>query len=132
MKLYTHPHCVYDIHYHLVLVTKYRKQCINEQVFETLKNNITKNSGKFGAQILEINYEPDHVHIVLSTHPNMNMSIFINSLKTASSRVVRSTHTEYLKSFYWKPVFWKRGYCLISTGGTTIDIIKKYINEQQH
>lgn len=61
----------------------------------------------------------------------MELSKVINNIKTVSSRMVRKEFKEYLKKFYWKPYFWKRGYCIVSTGGVTIDIIRKYIEEQE-
>ena len=54
----------------------------------------------------------------------------MNTLKTVSSRLIRKNHSEYLKKYYWKPVFWSRSYCILTTGGATIEIIEKYIKSQ--
>ncbi|WP_407928473.1 transposase, partial [Borreliella americana] len=54
----------------------------------------------------------------------------MNNLKTVSSRPIRKKYSTYLDKYYWKPYFWSRSYCLIYTVGASIDIIKKYIQNQ--
>ena len=71
------------------------------------------------------------VHLLLDMHPNIMLSKFINNLKTVTSRLMRKEFAEHLTQFYWKPVLWKRAYCLLTVGGTTIDIIRQYIEKQE-
>jgi putative transposase len=80
--------------------------------------------------LLEFGGEADHVHLLFSAYPNLDLSKFINNLKTVSSRMIRKNFPEHLKGFYYKPVLWTRAYCLLSTGGATIEIIEKYIQNQ--
>ena len=61
--------------------------------------------------------------------PNTEMSKFINAYKSASSRLIKKEFPEIRKSL-WKEMFWSQSYCLISTGGATVDIIKQYIQSQ--
>lgn len=131
MKLRTHSHCVYKLTYHLVLVTKYRHKCITKEILDFLKKNIENNLNKNDIELLEFNGESDHIHLLIEAHPSMELSKVINNIKTVSSRMVRKEFKSYLDKFYWKPYFWKRGYCIITTGGATIDVIKKYIEEQE-
>lgn len=131
MKLRSHSHCVYKLTYHLVLVTKYRHKCITKEVLEFLKKNIEDNLNKNDIELLEFNGESDHIHLLIEAHPSMELSKIINNIKTVSSRMVRKEFKDYLEKYYWKPYFWKRGYCIITTGGAIIDIIKKYIEEQE-
>lgn len=131
MKLRSHSHCVYKLTYHLVLVTKYRHKCITKEILEFLKKNIEDNLNKNDIELLEFNGESDHIHLLIEAHPSMELSKVINNIKTVSSRMVRKEFKDYLEKYYWKPYFWKRGYCIITTGGATIDIIKKYIEEQE-
>ena len=51
-------------------------------------------------------------------------------MKTVTSREIRRRYAEYLKPKYWKPVFWKRGFSAVSAGGASLDVLKKYIEEQ--
>ncbi len=123
-------HALYNLQYHLILVTKYRKQCINEEMFLLLKAQCQKVIEMAGGQLEEINYEPDHVHLLLSLPPQATISQVINSIKTTTSRLIRKQFAEYLSKFYWKPVFWNRSYLILSAGGAPIEVIKQYIKEQ--
>ncbi len=123
-------HSIYNLKYHLVVITKYRHKCISKDILKEL-NEIFKNiiEGKNGT-LIEFNGEPDHVHLLFEVPPQVELSKLVNTLKTVSSRLIRKNHSEYLKKYYWKPVFWSRSYCILTTGGATIEIIEKYIKSQ--
>lgn len=123
-------HSIYNLKYHLVVITKYRHKCINRDILKEL-NEIFKNiiEGKNGT-LIEFNGEPDHIHLLFEAPPQVELSKLVNTLKTVSSRLIRKNHSEYLKKYYWKPVFWSRSYCILTTGGATIEIIEKYIKSQ--
>lgn len=123
-------HAKYNLQYHLILVTKYRKPCITAEIFETIKNQFIHVADMNNCKIDEISYENDHVHVLLSTPPQICLSALINSLKSTSSRRVRQKHASYLSKYYWKPIFWNRSYLILSSGGAPIEIIRAYIQEQ--
>ena len=127
----SHYHCVYKLTYHLVLVTKYRKKCLSNEMLNRLEEIIKKNCTDWEIYLIEFNGEADHVHILLDMHPNIMPSKFINNLKTVSSRLIRKEFEEELKPYYWKPVLWTRAYCLLTTGEATIDVIREYIQKQK-
>ena len=127
----SHYHYVYKLTYHLVLVTKYRKKCLSNEMLNRLEEIIKKNCTDWEIDLIEFNGEADHVHILLDMHPNIMPSKFINNLKTVSSRLIRKEFEEELKPYYWKPVLWTRAYCLLTTGGATIDVIREYIQNQE-
>ena len=127
----SHYHCVYKLTYHLVLVTKYRKKCLSNEMLNRLEEIIKKNCTDWEIDLIEFNGEADHVHILLDMHPNIMPSKFINNLKTVSSRLIRKEFEEELKPYYWKPVLWTRAYCLLTTGEATIDVIREYIQKQK-
>ena len=62
--------------------------------------------------------------------PQIQLSKLVNSLKTVSSRLIKKKFNEHLKKYYWKSAFWSRSYCIVSTGGASIQTIKKYIESQ--
>ena len=101
----SNKHSIYSLKYHLVVVTKYRKKCINEEIFKDLKEIfkkiITGNSGS----ILEFNGESDHIHLLFEVPPQVELAKLIINLKTVSSRLIRKKHGEYLKQYYWENVF---------------------------
>ena len=127
----SHYHCVYKLTYHLVLVTKYRKKCLSNEMLNRLEEIVKKNCADWEIDLIEFNGEADHIHLLLEMHPNIMPSKFINNLKTVSSRLIRKEFEEELKPYYWKPVLWTRAYCLLTTGGATIDVIREYIQKQK-
>ncbi|MEQ1128601.1 IS200/IS605 family transposase [Acinetobacter johnsonii] len=127
----SHYHCVYKLTYHLVLVTKYRKKCLSNEMLNRLEEIVKKNCADWEIDLLEFKGEADHIHLLLEMHPNIMPSKFINNLKTVSSRLIRKEFEEELKPYYWKPVLWTRAYCLLTTGGATIDVIREYIKNQE-
>lgn len=132
MKIKGHYHCVYKISYHLVLVTKYRNKCLDTKLRERLKDIFSTLLEKWDCELIEFNGEEDHVHLLMELNPTVQPSKLINNLKTVSSRYLRKEFESHLKQYYWKPVLWSRAYCLLSTGGATIETIKKYIESQAH
>jgi putative transposase len=85
---------------------------------------------EWDCRLLEFSGKEDHVHLLFEAHPAMNLSKLINNLKTVTSRLIRKKFPAHLKKYYSKPVFWTRAYCLISTGGATLEVIKKYVENQ--
>ncbi|WP_071590589.1 IS200/IS605 family transposase [Gloeocapsa sp. PCC 73106] len=83
------------------------------------------------SRLIEFNGENDHCHLLVDMAPNNNISVLIKSLKSASSMLIRKEFTSYLKQFYWKPVFWSSSYFVSSSGGVSLDVLKKYIQNQQ-
>jgi putative transposase len=71
----------------------------------------------WGGKLLAMNSEADHVHFLLDLPPNLDLSMFVNNLKTTSSRLLRKEFADKLNRVYRKPVFWSRSYCTISCGG---------------
>lgn len=126
----SHYHCVYDMKYHLVLVTKYRKSCFTYQILNRLEEICRKQCEKWEVELIEFGGENDHIHLLLSFNPTIQPSKFINSLKTVSSRLIRKEFSEYLQDYYWKPVLWSRAYCLLTAGGAPIEILREYIENQ--
>ena len=124
-------HSVYNIHYHLVLVTKYRRRCITPEVASYLEAQYKRLLESWDCELLECNGEPDHLHLLISANPKIQPSKMVNSLKTATSRLVRKQFAEHIKHFYCKPVFYSRSYCLVSCGGAPLKIIRQYLEQQE-
>lgn len=129
-KLRGHFHAAYSLNYHLVLVTKYRKRCLRPEQLDFLKQEFGRLFCEWDCRLLEFSGKEDHVHLLFEAHPAMNLSKLINNLKTVTSRLIRKKFPAHLKKYYSKPVFWTRAYCLLSTGGATLEVIKKYVENQ--
>lgn len=129
-ELKKNRHSVYNLKFHLVVVTKYRNKCITPEMLEDLMTISKDFLEKKGGSLIEMNGESDHIHILFEIPPQVELASMVCSLKTVTSRLIRKKYSEYLKKFYWEPVFWSRSYCILSTGGATIDTIRKYIENQ--
>ena len=129
---YTRGHaCVYKLQYHLILVVKYRVKVIDKPIFDEILDVFTR-VGKFHSlAILEANYEADHIHLLIEVSPQTTISRYINSAKSASSRIVKNKFPG-VRQKLWKEYFWSRSYCILSSGGAPIETIRKYIQEQYH
>ena len=123
-------HCVFDLKYHLVLVTKYRRKCITAPMLVKLNEMLAALLTTWECELLEFNGEHDHVHLLISLNPKVQPSKLVNNLKTVTSRLLRKEFADHLKKFYWKPIFWSRTYCLISCGGAPLAVIMQYIANQ--
>mgnify|MGYP002396810910 CR=1 FL=1 len=130
-QLVRNSHCVYNLKYHLVLVTKYRRKCLNIQMINKLQAICTNVCSQWPSALLEFGAEHDHMHLLLDLNPNVTPSKFINNLKTITSRLLRRDFEQHLKKYYWKNVLWTRSYCLITAGGAPLSVLKQYIQNQQ-
>ena len=129
MKFDTNSHSVFLLTYHLIMVVKYRRKVINETIANRIKE-IGKNIGQnYNITFMEYNHDQDHVHILFKAHPNSEISKYINAFKSASSRLIKKEFPEVRKEL-WKEYFWSQSFCLLSTGGAPIEVIKKYIETQ--
>ena len=129
MKFDTNNHSVFLLQYHLIMCIKYRNKVIDDVISERLQQIFEYIAPNYHITLEEWNHEVDHVHVLLRGQPNTEMSKFINAYKSASSRLIKKEFPEIRKSL-WKEMFWSQSYCLISTGGATVDIIKQYIQSQ--
>ncbi|TDW24861.1 putative transposase [Breznakia blatticola] len=129
IKLDNNNHSVFALYYHLILTTKYRREVIDETIAKELENHFIRIAKNYHIKLQELNFETDHVHILFKAHPNSELSKFLNAYKSASSRLVKKEHPE-IKDKLWKEMFWSKTFCLLTTGGVTIDTIKEYIEKQ--
>lgn len=129
MKFDSNNHSVFMLQYHLVLVTKYRKRVINDTISVRLREIFDYIASNYNISVEEWNHDEDHVHILFRAHPNSELSKFINAYKSASSRLIKKENPS-LRKHLWKEMFWSRSFCLITTGGVSADVIRRYIQTQ--
>ena len=129
MKLDTNNHSVFMLHYHLIMCVKYRNKVIDHIISDRLKEIFVRIAPAYNIMLEEWNHDTDHVHILFRGQPNTEISKFINAYKSASSRLIKKEFPHIRKSL-WKEMFWSQSFCLLTTGGVTVDIIKQYIQSQ--
>ena len=129
MKLDSNNHSVFSLNYHLILVIKYRRKVLNDDISNRLKEIFEYISPNYNITLEEWEHDKDHIHVLFKAHPKSELSKFINAYKSASSRLIKKEFPSIRKKL-WKEYFWSQSFCLLTTGGAPINILKKYIESQ--
>lgn len=123
-------HCVFNLHIHLVFVTKYRRSVFTKAVLEDLKEIFASVCQDFEAELVEFDGEKDYVHLLINYPPKVSVSRLVNSLKGVSSRLIRKKRYACIQDKLWAGALWSPSYFAASCGGAPISIIKQYIEQQ--
>ena len=129
MELDNNAHSVFLLYYHLILVIKYRRNVITDPVSDRAKEIFEYISPGYSITLMEWNHDRDHIHILFKAHPKTPISKFINAYKSASSRLIKKEFPD-IRAKLWKENFWSQSFCLFTSGGAPIDVIRKYIESQ--
>ena len=129
MKLDNNNHSVFLLHYHLVMCIKYRRKVIDDSVSNRLKEIFIDIAPNYGVELLEWNHDIDHVHLLFKAKPNTEISKLLNAYKSASSRRIKNEFPS-IRKYLWKEYFWSKSYCLVTTGGAPLEVVKQYIENQ--
>lgn len=122
-------HSLYDLKYHIVWITKYRKKVLTGQFAESTRSLIREICKANDIEIIKGHVSKDHVHLFLSIPPHLSISNVVQMIKGKSSRKLLSNFKELQKQF-WGRHFWARGYFVASSGNVTDEVIMKYIEQQ--
>ena len=123
-------HCVFNLHIHLVFLTKYRRSVFTKAVLEDLKEIFASVCQDFEAELVELDGEKDHVHLLINYPPKVSVSRLVNSLKGVSSQLIRKKRYACIQDKLWAGALWSPSYFAASCGGAPISIIKQYIEQQ--
>lgn len=123
-------HTVYYCAYYIVFCPKYRYKILTGKTEVFVRNQIYRLLGvKDGVEVIELNVQPDHIHLILSVPPKYSISELMGYLKGKLARKMFA-HQEYLAKMYWGKHIWTRGYC-VSTVGLDEQKVRKYVKWQQ-
>lgn len=122
-------HSTYDIKYHIVWITKYRKQIMTGKVAENVRSILREICKQNEVEILAGHVSKDHIHLFVSVPPYLSVSDLVQALKGKSSRKLLSTDKNLAKQF-WGRHLWARGYFCASSGNVTDEVVKQYIETQ--
>ena len=132
MDIRVSAHSAYRCQFHIVFVTKYRHRALNPAAFRNeVEATLRDIAGRIvGVEIIELNVQPEHVHILMVIPPKYAPAKVVEILKSRSAKVVRSKITWLDKLYYDTTSLWTVGY-FISTIGIDEEFIKKYVRYQQ-
>ena len=123
-------HSVYDIKYHLVWITKYRKPVLSGPVAERLRELVRIICKAIDVEILSGHVSGNHVHLFVSVPPHISVSKLMQSIKGKTSRKLLLEY-KHLNRQYWGRHLWARGYFAASSGNVTDEVIMQYIQNQE-
>ena len=128
-KLDHNQHSVYMLYYHLIMVVKYRRRVINDEISARGREIFEYIAPGYDITLEEWNHDVDHVHVMFRASPSTEIRKFINAYKSASSRLLKKEYPE-IRQKLWKEAFWSQSYCLLTAGGAPIEVIRRYIESQ--
>jgi putative transposase len=122
-------HTVYDLKYHLVWITKYRKPVLRGEIATRARELLKEICKAKDVEIIKGHISKDHVHMLVSVPPHISVSDLVQSLKGKTSRKMMMEYKSMSRQF-WGRHIWARGYFVASSGNVTDEVIMKYIEEQ--
>jgi len=126
----TGAHTRFDIKYHFVWVTKYRKAVLAGEVGVRLRDLVREICRTHEIEILQGAVSRDHVHVLLSCPPNLSPSKVMQYIKGKSSRKLMMEF-RHIQKQYWGRHLWARGYFVATSGNVTDEAIMEYIRQQE-
>lgn len=122
---------VFSLNVHLVFVTKYRRKVFDKAALGYMEQHCAEICEGLNCDLQEFGGEPDHVHLLVSMVPKVSVSMLVNALKGATSRMLRKERPELKDRFFGRDVLWSPSYFAMSVGGAPLEILKTYIQEQE-
>jgi putative transposase len=114
----------------LVCVTKYRRKTLDAAALDWLRLHFIKVCETMRCKLLACDGEADHVHMLVEYPPKVAVSVLVNALKGTSSRLLRKDRAD-ITNRYRDSVLWSPSYFAASTGGATLDVVKRYVEQQR-
>lgn len=119
---------VYSCQYHVIFTTKYRRDVLCGDIEKDLRDLILDKQDEYGYEILELEIMPDHVHLLVDVDPYVGVHKVVRKIKGYSSHVLRDTYKSLTTRI---PCLWTRSKFISSVGEVSLDVVKKYIEEQK-
>lgn len=118
----------YNCHYHVVWCPKYRRKVLVNGVDERLKVLLRENVEKWGQELVECEVMPDHVHLLVGCDPHFGIHRLVKFVKGATAHQLRQ---EYPTLKHKLPSLWTNSYYVGTTGGVTLETVKRYVESQK-
>ena len=120
---------VYRCHYHVVWCPKYRRNVIGGEVDVRLKEIIREVCAERNALIEAIEMMPDQVHLLVVVDPQFGIHRLVKQVKGRSSRLLRQEFPHLTSRL---PTLWTNSYFVATTGGATLEVVKRYVENQRN
>lgn len=128
-KYKSSKHLVFSCQYHVIFCPKYRRKVLTGRIAERLKELILEKQEEFQYEILDMEVMPDHVHLLIDVDPKIGVYTVVSKIKGYTSKQLREEFPELKKKL---PTLWTLSKFISSVGSVTLDVVKKYIEEQKN
>ena len=123
-------HVVWHCQYHIVWVPKYRYRVLKDRVGFEVSKTIRVFSERLGCEVVELNVQVDHVHLLIMVPPKLSISQLVGTIKGKSAIQIFKQFPYLKQKPYWGNHFWAKGYC-VDTVGVDAEMIRKYVKYQE-
>ena len=123
-------HSLWHCQYHIVWTPKYRYKILSGPIADEVSNCIRSFTQQQECDLIELNIQPDHVHLLVMIPPKVSVSNFVGTVKGRTAIRVLNKFRNLRKSPYWGNHFWAKGYCA-DTVGLDSEMIRKYVKYQE-
>lgn len=121
---------IWHCQYHIVWVPKYRFRILNGKIADEVENCIRAFSEQLGCEVIELNIQIDHVHLIVMVPPKVSISGYAGTVKGRKAIRVFNRFRKLKEKPYWGNHFWARGYC-VDTIGLDSEMVRKYVKYQE-
>ena len=122
-------HTIWHCHYHIVWTPKYRYKVLEGQIKQEVGNCIRAFSEQKECEVVELNVQTDHVHLLVMIPPKLSVSAYVGMVKGRTAIRVLNRFRELRLKRYWGNHFWTNGYC-VDTVGLDLEKIQAYVKYQ--
>ena len=121
---------IWHCQYHIVWVPKYRHRILRGELAKDVENLIRADSNQQKCEIIELNVQIDHVHLLVMIPPKISISTYVGRLKGKVAIRILNKFKRLKQKPYWGNHFWAKGYC-VDTVGLDSEMIRKYVKHQE-
>lgn len=123
--------CVFKNNVHLIFVTKYRRDVFTGEMIDRMKKLFQETCLQMDVELVEFGGEDDHVHLLVTVPPKLAIANLVGKLKGKSAYFLRKEFSSHLKKKLWGNHLWSPSYCVVSCGGATLDVVRRYVMNQR-
>ena len=128
MQYKSNNNIVYSCKYHIIWCPKYRRKILVNDVEKRLKQLVYATADDLSVEIIEVETDQDHIHILAEIDPQYGVNRFVRILKGRTSKILRDEFPHLKKRL---PTLWTNSYFVSTVGGTPLAVVKQYIENQQ-
>lgn len=124
----TSSHLTYSCRYHVIFCPKYRRKILTPPIDVRLKELFLQIADRYGFSIMKMEVMPDHVHLLIDCNPRFGIMNAVTKLKGSSSRILRTEFPDIARKL---PSLWTRSSFIATVGSVSLDVVKRYIQDQK-